>query len=90
MPELLDDGAADVSAPRLADALDGARGKRAVRKPRRTNRDAAADADPLEARRGRGPGTLPSLGPLWAAGPALTRFIAATLLLAREHEPARI
>jgi hypothetical protein len=33
---------------------------------------------------------LASLGPLWAAGPALTSFVAATLLLAREPEPARI
>jgi hypothetical protein len=33
---------------------------------------------------------LVSLGPIWAAGPALTSFLAATLLLAREHEPARI
>jgi hypothetical protein len=33
---------------------------------------------------------LASLGPLWGAGPALTSFLAATLLLAREQEPARI
>jgi hypothetical protein len=33
---------------------------------------------------------LVSLGPLWGAGPALTSFLAATLLLAREPEPARI
>ena len=33
---------------------------------------------------------LATLGPLWAAGPALTSFVAATLLLAREREPARI
>jgi hypothetical protein len=33
---------------------------------------------------------LASLGPLWAAGPALTSFVAATLLLTREREPARI
>jgi hypothetical protein len=32
---------------------------------------------------------LASLGPLWASGPALTSFVAATLLLAREREPAR-
>jgi hypothetical protein len=33
---------------------------------------------------------LASLGPLVAAGPALTSFVAASLLLAREREPARI
>jgi hypothetical protein len=33
---------------------------------------------------------LASLGPLWAAGPALTSFVAATLLLTRERKPARI
>jgi len=33
---------------------------------------------------------LTSLGPLWAAGPALTSFVAAMLLLARGREPARI
>ena len=33
---------------------------------------------------------LASLGPLIGAGPALTSFVAAALLLAREREPARI
>jgi len=33
---------------------------------------------------------LASLGPLIAAGPALTSFIVASLLLARERKPARI
>ena len=33
---------------------------------------------------------LATLEPLIAAGPALTSFVAAMLLLAREHEPARI
>jgi hypothetical protein len=33
---------------------------------------------------------LATLTPLIAAGPALTAFVAATLLLAREPEPARI
>ncbi len=33
---------------------------------------------------------LASLGPLVAAGPALTSFVAATLLLTRERAPARI
>ena len=33
---------------------------------------------------------LASLDPLVAAGPALASFVAASLLLAREREPARI
>jgi hypothetical protein len=33
---------------------------------------------------------LATLGPLVAAGPALASFTAATILLAREPEPARI
>jgi hypothetical protein len=33
---------------------------------------------------------LATLEPLVAAGPALTSFVAATMLLAREAEPARI
>jgi len=33
---------------------------------------------------------LATLEPLVAAGPALTAFVAATTLLAREPEPARI
>jgi hypothetical protein len=33
---------------------------------------------------------LATLGPLWAAGPALTSFVAATLLLTRGSETARI
>jgi hypothetical protein len=33
---------------------------------------------------------LATLEPLVAAGPALTSFVAATMLLARESEPARI
>jgi hypothetical protein len=33
---------------------------------------------------------LATLEPLVAAGPALTVFVAASLLLARESEPARI
>jgi hypothetical protein len=33
---------------------------------------------------------LATLEPVIAAGPALTSFLAATLVLARESEPARI
>jgi hypothetical protein len=33
---------------------------------------------------------LASLGPLWAAAPALASFLAATVLLARDRDPARI
>jgi hypothetical protein len=33
---------------------------------------------------------LATLEPLVAAGPALTSFVGATMLLARESEPARI
>jgi hypothetical protein len=34
--------------------------------------------------------TLATLEPIVAAGPALTSFVAATLVIARESEPARI